>query len=120
MHAQDQLINLMEQHNIPCVIIKGAAAMMYYPHPSMRAAGDIDFLVKREDYDKAAGILENNGYQLEQEKNPEKHHYGYEKNGISFELHKRLGIIKDTDEKLLSLFEKGITNREWHTIWDCL
>ena len=116
MHAQDQLIALMEQHKIPFVIIKGAAAMMAYPQPSMRTAGDVDFLVKREDYDKAAIILENNGYHLEQEKNTDVHHYGYEKNGISFELHKRLAIITNADEKLLTLFEKGIDNREWHKI----
>lgn len=116
MHAQTQLINLLEEHNIPSVIIKGAAAMMAYPNPSLRAVGDIDFLVKREDYDKVAHILENSGYQLENIKNPKVHHYGYTKNGISFELHKRLAIIKDTDEQLLSLFESGIENRTWHTM----
>ena len=33
MHEQDQLIQLLESHYIPCVIIKGAAAAMYYPYP---------------------------------------------------------------------------------------
>ena len=116
MHAQDQLIELMEQHGIPCVIIKGAATMMYYPNPAHRAAGDIDFLVKRCDYDTAAIILEGNGYQLEHEKNPTRHHYNYEKNGISYELHKRLDTISDTDEQLLLRLEKGIDNREWNSI----
>ena len=116
MHAQEQLINLMEQHNIPTVIIKGAATMMYYPHPTMRAAGDVDFLVKREDFGAATEILKNNGYHLEYENNPENHHLSFEKNGISFELHKRLAIIKDTDEELLCLFETGINNRTWHNI----
>lgn len=118
MHAQDQLIKLMEQHNIPCVIIKGAAAMIAYPHPTMRSAGDIDFLVKRKDYDKAAIILENNGYHQELKKDPNHHHYNYEKNGVIFELHKRLGIINDSDNDLISLFECGIDNRFWATIGD--
>ena len=116
MHAQTQLINLMEQHNIPCVIIKGAAAMMAYPNPSLRAVGDIDFLVRRSDYDKSATVLETNGYCLVSEKDPKFHHYEYEKNGITFELHKRIGIIEESDEQLLSRFEKGIDNREWNTI----
>ena len=116
MYAQDNLITLMEQNNIPCVIIKGAAAMIAYPQPTVRAMGDIDFLVKREDYDKTASLLENNGYQLEHEKNPTKHHYNYKKDGISFELHKRLDIITTTNESLLSLFEKGIDNRVWHSL----
>ena len=54
MVAQDQLIRLMEADQIECVIIKGAAAAMAYPHPSFRTAGDVDFLVKRADYEKAA------------------------------------------------------------------
>lgn len=116
MHAQTQLINLMEQHNIPCVIIKGAAAMMAYPQPALRAVGDIDFLVKRSDYDKAAEILENNSYIPIPNQKTNKHHIEYEKNGISYELHNRLGIISDTDEQLLSIFENGINNRVWHTI----
>ena len=116
MHAQTQLINLLEQHNIPCVIIKGAAAMMPYPHPPLRAVGDIDFLVKRTDYEKAATLLENNGYNIAYEKKATKHHYNYEKDGISFELHRRLETIKETDEYLLSLFENGIDNRLWHTV----
>ena len=51
MHGQDQLITLLESHNIPCVIIKGAAAAMAYPHPSLRSMGDVDVLVKRADID---------------------------------------------------------------------
>ena len=114
MHAQDQLIKLLEEHDIPCVIIKGAAAMMSYPEPSLRAVGDIDFLVSRKDYDRAAKLLEDNGFKLSHEKDPSAHHYGYHKDGVSFELHKRLAIIRDTDEKMLSLFENGISNRVWH------
>ena len=113
MHAQEQLINLMEQNNIQCVVIKGAAAMMAYPNPALRPCGDVDILVKRKDYEKAATTLENNGYQLEYEKNPAKHHYNYVKAEVSFELHRRLDIIHDTDEPLLSLFEHGIDNRVW-------
>lgn len=54
MHAQDELISLMESHHISSVIIKGAAAAMYYPYPTLRSMGDVDVLVKREDHEKAA------------------------------------------------------------------
>lgn len=37
MHAQDQLIRLLEKGGIPCVILKGAAAAMAYPHPTLRS-----------------------------------------------------------------------------------
>lgn len=116
IHAQTQLINLLEQHNIPCVVIKGTSAMIAYPQPSLRAAGDIDILVKRADYEKAAIILENNEYSLEHDKKATDYHYCYQKNDISFELHKRLATITEDEELALTIFENGIDNREWHTI----
>lgn len=110
-YAQDQLLKLLEENNIKCVIIKGSAAAMYYPQPSYRTAGDVDFLVKRSDYEKTAQLLEENGYAASEHKDPDFHHYGYKKNGISFELHRRLPIIRNDDEVMLSLFERGIDER---------
>lgn len=62
MYMQDQLLKLLEDNNIPCVIIKGTAAAMAYPHPHLRTMGDVDFLVKRSDFERAAFLLEGNGY----------------------------------------------------------
>ena len=84
MHGQDQLIHLLDSHNIPCVIIKGAAAAIAYPHPSLRSMGDVDVLVKRVDLIRAAELMEANGYSLEHEKNDSVHHYGYKKDKLSF------------------------------------
>ncbi len=114
MSGQDALLKLLEEHNIPCVIIKGAAAAMAYPHPMLRTMGDVDVLVKRADLDRAADLLEANGYKLTQDKDFAHHHYNYSKDGISFELHKRVGIVADTNEALLTRFERGIDSREWH------
>ena len=114
MYAQDQLLNLLESHGIPCVIIKGAAAAMAYPHPGLRTMGDVDFLVKRSDFERTAALLEENGYVLTREKNKLPHHDSYAKNNISFELHKRLPVVSESNEALIALFEKGIDMREWH------
>lgn len=116
MLGQDQLLDLLEQNDVPCVIIKGSAAAMAYPNPTLRSMGDVDFLVKRKDFEKAADLLEKNGYSLAHEKDEKGHHYSYKKDNTSFELHKRLGIIKESDDKLLSLFETGIDNREFREI----
>ena len=113
MHAQDELISLMESHHISSVIIKGAAAAMYYPYPTLRSMGDVDVLVKREDHEKAAELLEANGYTLTADKDHVGHHYNYSKDKISIELHKRLPVIDDEDEQLLTLFEDGIDQRIW-------
>ena len=114
MRGQDQLLKLLQDHLIPCVIIKGAAAAMAYPNPMLRAMGDVDFLVKRENFERAAELLESSGYELAHDKNDEHHHYGYAYGGISYELHKRLGIVSEENEKLLRLFEDGIDSRVWH------
>ncbi len=115
MHAQDQLLQLLEANDIPCVILKGAAAAMAYPHPTLRSMGDVDFLVRRADFEKAAALLETNGYALTQEKDLKtSHHYGYEKNRIHFELHIRIPLVAESDEKWMAFFEAGIDAREWH------
>jgi len=116
MHAQDQLLQLLEANSIPCVILKGAAAAMAYPHPTLRTMGDVDFLVKRRDYERAAALLEANGYALTHEKNPTGKHYGYAKNRIRFELHRRVPLVAEADEKWMALFEAGIDAREWREI----
>ena len=113
MHGQDQLLQLLEENGIPCVIIKGAAAAMYYPAPTLRTMGDVDFLVKRCDFEKAAALLEKNGYELSHEKKPEHHHYSYSRNGIYFELHRRIPVVAESDERRMAFFEKGIDGREW-------
>ena len=112
MSAQERLLRVLAENQIECVIIKGAAAAIYYPQPSLRAMGDIDFLVKREDYERAARVLEENGYEQEHGHNFSHHHYGYRKDDVSFELHRRLGIVQESDEETLGLFEDGIERRQ--------
>ena len=112
MYGQNQLISLLESYNIPSVIIKGAAAAMYYPFPYLRTMGDIDILVKREDIDKAAALMEENGFILTYDKDHVDHHYNYRKDGIDFELHRKIPVVDNDNEYLLSFFEKGIDCRE--------
>lgn len=116
MCAQKNVLSLLEENSIKCVIIKGVAAGMAYPQPALRAAGDIDLLVKRKDYENAARVLEENGYQLVGEKDPKRHHYVYKKNTVVFELHRRLADILESDEELLCLFEEGVDRREMREV----
>ena len=119
MYVQNRLILLLESHDVPSVIIKGAAAAVYYPHPTLRSMGDIDLLVRRRDLEKAAKVLEENGYKLILEKDHADHHYNYVKDGVSIELHKRLPVVDDGDEELLALFENGIGDRVWKCTEGC-
>ena len=110
MYAQEQLLKLFEENGIACAVIKGSAAAMAYPDPSLRSAGDVDILVKRSDYERAEDIMKQKGYKPSHK--PNDHHASFEKDGVSFEVHRRLPIISDENEGLISLFEKGIDERE--------
>ena len=79
LYAQDELVNLMEQHQIPIVILKGIAAAMYYPMPEYRSMGDVDFLVWEKDYRKAFDLMKKNGYVLAEPEDSEDYHYALEK-----------------------------------------
>jgi len=109
LKAQGELLALLTEHDIPCVIIKGTAAAMAYAHPSCRAIGDVDFLVKRCDYQKAAEVIRSKDYE---ELSEIDHHIAFRKRGICFELHRRLPVVDDANEDVLTLFESGIDNRE--------
>ncbi len=57
-----ELHRLLSGNGIPYVIIKGQASAEYYPEPYLRAAGDVDFLVSKEDLERAEKALEGEGF----------------------------------------------------------
>lgn len=61
-HAE--LDRIMRENEIPYVILKGMASAAYYPDPSLRTMGDVDFLVRASDMDKAGELLVQNGFHV--------------------------------------------------------
>ena len=57
----ERIHELMTQHGIPYVSIKGMASAKYYPHPLHRMMGDVDFIVRTEDIEKTSALLLNKG-----------------------------------------------------------
>ena len=60
---------------IPYVILKGCASAMYYPDPFMRTLGDVDFLVRPEDADRADKLLCENGFTYKPSSNTDERVY---------------------------------------------
>ncbi len=60
--AQAALVALLAREKAPYVILKGRAAAAYYPDPSLRALGDVDFLVDPADTQRLSACLEQEGY----------------------------------------------------------
>ncbi len=123
MEAQNDLIELLRKNNIELAIIKGSAAAINYPKPDYRMMGDVDFFVKAEDFEKTYELLLQNGYKLAGDEtiaqmHVEKdkyHHVELEKNGVTFELHRRMSDTvqgKETDQKIEAMISKGLNHIE--------
>ncbi len=91
MSEQDRLCRLFAGKEIPMVILKGTAAAVYYPDPSLRAMGDIDLLVPPEQFEAAGTIVQQAGY-LRLEEDRQGRHTEFTAPGdyeVSLELHRR-------------------------------
>ena len=84
IYEQDSLVKLFKANNIPLAIFKGTAAAIYYPTPSLRTFGDVDFYIPENQWESAVNLLEKNGYLFFSKDSRE---YEFNKNGIEFELH---------------------------------
>ena len=63
VHAQHTLVHdLLTQHSIPYVVLKGVSSAIYYPNPLTRAMGDVDFYVSKEHLDTAKELFEAQGF----------------------------------------------------------
>ncbi|MCR5060093.1 MAG: nucleotidyltransferase family protein [Saccharofermentans sp.] len=110
--AQDELLDLLSRNNIPAVILKGAAAAVYYPSPSRRSMGDIDLLVPQDLYDKAEELLKTSGYIMVHDRSENPRHSMFAKGGINFELHHHFshdGI--DIEEYLIDGLDHPVTEK---------
>ena len=104
--AEEELKRVLDEADIPFVILKGNSAAIYYNQPEQRKMGDIDFIVPNSDYEKAKTVLAENGYIEHHEEGPR--HIGYKKDGTSFELHHR---FSHDDVDFEDYVIEGIKNR---------
>ena len=83
--AQAGAVRILQEDQIPAVVLKGMAAGIYYPVPYLRSYGDIDLMVLPEDYRKAISLMRENGYF--QDGDVGKSHTAFWKDDFLFELH---------------------------------
>ena len=84
-YAHTMLNHLMNQAEIPYVILKGCASAAYYDDPLLRTMGDVDFYVPPDRFDKTDKLLLKHGFRF----NEIDHEYekAYTKDDVVFELH---------------------------------
>ena len=86
-YLQREISALFSGGGISHFFIKGSILASLYPDEALRTRGDIDVVVKEEDYQRAKAILEKNGYLY---KTAIEYHTAFEKNKLEVELHNNL------------------------------
>ena len=75
------------ENKIDFIVLKGANLKQYYPKPEMRPMGDIDVLIKTDQYEIIKPIMERLGFTADKESD---HELVWVKGQIMVELHKKL------------------------------
>lgn len=98
----NELNELMKAHNIPYVAIKGLSSAAYYPDPSLREMGDVDFLVYEKDFERARQAVLSIGFDVDHGDEKGKH-IAFKRDPMSiWEQHRRInGIPKGNIGKLI-------------------
>lgn len=91
--AHQHLHKVMTKYEIPYAVLKGVASAAYYPDPDRRQMGDVDFIVRPDDLERARKALEAEGYHGWDENH--EHHICFQTDHGHWELHWRAPGIPD-------------------------
>lgn len=94
VHAQTNVVKLLQNDGVQCAILKGSSVAILYPKLEMRALGDIDILVSKDQCQQAVEVLVSDGYHKHETDHP--FHIGFDKSGVYLELHYDLTEYSDT------------------------
>lgn len=114
-----ELHELMTKNDIPYVAMKGLASAMYYPEPSLRSMGDVDFLVDKEDLASADKLLESIGFSIDHGDEEESKHIAYKRPPMSvWEMHRSINDVPKNavGEKIQAEIDSVIESAETVTI----
>lgn len=92
-------VNLLRQHDIEPVVLKGFGLAMLYPNPSLRQFGDIDLFVGLSDFHPACEVLRSlpGSYNWGEEVDAGKH-YNLEFGNMAMEIHRVSADVVDVRE----------------------
>lgn len=90
-YAHSMINNLLVKSEIPYVTLKGCVSAYYYDNPMLRTMGDVDFLVRENDFEKANKLLMK--YDFIPHNIKHEYEKAYSKENVTFELHKKINGI---------------------------
>lgn len=95
LKEQRSILDLLEAHQIPCVVLKGTSVAYLYPHPELRTIGDIDILVEEENLDEACKALQADGFAPSY--TAEKH-LCLQKGAVWVEMHRMVSVFPESEK----------------------
>lgn len=97
------LVNLLEEHQITAVVMKGSATAAFYPTPELRKSGDVDLLIPdQSDLEKVDRILCAAGFFVTEEQHANHHVVYRNAEGIDVEIHN--GFCEPFDNKMINQY----------------
>lgn len=97
-----EISQMFSQNSIDHMLLKGSVLKHMYPKTEIRRMGDIDILIREEQYDKAAEIMRDLGFSFQMETG---HELIWTKGNIMVELQK--AMMPPHDEDFLAYFGNG-------------
>lgn len=97
-------IRILQQANIPVMLLKGLALKYYYEKDYPRIMNDFDIAVPEKDYKKAIKLLTDSNSKYEGQTVP--YHCEIDGNGILLEVHR--WIFKNHGDKCTDIWEKAV------------
>ena len=112
-YAHSMINNLLVKSEISYVTLKGCVSAYYYDNPMLRTMGDVDFLVRKKDFEKVNILLMK--YDFIPHNIKHEYEKAYSKENVTFELHKKINGItnrKELNEVLSEIRDRfGMTNQ---------
>lgn len=96
-HAQGELVQVLQEEEIPYVILKGETVSADYPVPELRALGDVDFLISQDDTERVAERMQALGYSYSRETGD--HHQILKKPGAYLEMHIEVAGVPEGEHR---------------------
>lgn len=115
LNVQKRLCALLRENGIRFAVLKGTAAAIYYPEPSLRTMGDIDLIAVPEDFEAAFCLLRDNGCRPLQEYDETSRHLAFKKDGVEIELHRSFANF--SDEEMTERFAELLISSIGQCVW---
>ena len=108
LSLQKELHELLIKERIEYSILKGSAASVYYPRPLYRTAGDIDLIVRDEDFERTHALFDRifGASSIGSKHNGKIREYVYAKDLCVIELHQSYAILANNKDRILDSWIK--------------